>query len=121
MSGGTWHKGEDAGLGHVVPNAKFNIVLVTLLVLTAITVGVAQIDFGVMNIVVAMVVASIKAALVILVFMHGLYESKMLWLYIVIPFILLGIMIGGVFLDDPFRAKPQPVVVEHSAVPQPSK
>lgn len=99
-------------LGHVVSDKMFLNVLIALLVLTAITVGVAQINFGVFNIVVAMVVASIKAALVIGIFMHGMYESKLIWTYIVIPFLLLFIMIGGTFLDDPFRAKPAPIVAE---------
>lgn len=106
---------EHSHLGHIVPDSKFLAVLIALLILTVITVAVAQVDFGTMNIVVAMVVASIKASLVIGIFMHGLYESKILWLYIAIPFILLVIMIGGTFLDDPFRSKPLPVVVEKAA------
>jgi cytochrome c oxidase subunit 4 len=76
-----------------------------LLVLTVVTVLAAQVDLGKWNIVGALVIASIKASLVILIFMHGKYENKILWVYIVIPFILLAIMIGGVFTDDPFRDK----------------
>lgn len=97
---------------HVVPIALFSKVLVALLILTGITVWVAQINFGIFNIVVAMVIASIKASLVILFFMHGKYESKILWVYILLPFVLLAIMIGGVFIDNPFRSLPTPVKVE---------
>ena len=50
-------------------------------------------------------IASFKASLVIAVFMHGKYENKIIWTYILIPFVLLAIMIGGVFTDDPFRDK----------------
>jgi cytochrome c oxidase subunit 4 len=89
--------------GHIVPVSTFFKVLVALLILTVITVAAAQVDLGKWNIVGALVIASFKASLVILIFMHGKYENKMLWTYILLPFILLAIMIGGVFTDDPFR------------------
>jgi cytochrome c oxidase subunit 4 len=89
--------------GHIVPVRTFFKVLVALLILTVITVAAAQVDLGKWNIVGALVIASVKASLVILVFMHGKYENKILWTYILLPFILLAIMIGGVFTDDPFR------------------
>jgi cytochrome c oxidase subunit 4 len=93
--------------GHVIPVKTFAKILVALLVLTIITVAAAKVDMGKWNIVGAMVIASIKASLVILVFMHGKYENKIIWTYILIPFILLAIMIGGVFTDDPFRDRIQ--------------
>jgi cytochrome c oxidase subunit 4 len=95
-------------IGHVVPEKTFLKILITLLCLTVITVLAAQVDLGKWNIVGALVIASVKASLVILVFMHGKYENKIIWTYILIPFILLAIMIGGVFTDDPFRSHPQP-------------
>jgi cytochrome c oxidase subunit 4 len=93
-------------LGHIVPESKFFKVLVTLLVLTIVTVVVAkapQFNFGKWNIVGALLIATFKATMVIYVFMHAKYENKILWMYILIPFILLAIMLGGVFTDDPFR------------------
>jgi cytochrome c oxidase subunit 4 len=90
-------------VGHVVPVSTFKKVLGALLVLTVITVLAAQVDLGKWNIVGALVIASIKASLVVLIFMHGKYENKILWTYILLPFVLLAIMIGGVFTDDPFR------------------
>ena len=98
-------------IGHVVPESLFFKVLLTLLFLTAITILAAQLDLGKWNIVGALVIASIKASLVIYFFMHGKYENRIIWTYILIPFILLAIMIGGVFTDDPFRSKPVPVQV----------
>lgn len=95
-------------IGHVVPEKTFLKILITLLCLTVITVLAAQVDLGKWNIVGALLIASVKASLVILVFMHGKYENKIIWTYILIPFILLAIMIGGVFTDDPFRSHPQP-------------
>jgi cytochrome c oxidase subunit 4 len=99
-------------VGHVVPESTFVKVLIALLVLTVLTVAAAQVDLGKWNIVGALVIASIKASLVIVIFMHGKYENRILWTYIVIPFILLAIMIGGIFTDDPFRSHPQPVSVD---------
>jgi cytochrome c oxidase subunit 4 len=86
--------------GHVIPETTFLKILVALLVLTVVTVLAAQVDMGDWNIAGAMLIASVKASLVVLVFMHGKYENKILWTYILIPFILLAIMIGGVFLDN---------------------
>lgn len=94
-------------IGHVVPEKTFLNVLLALLVLTVITVLAAQVDMGKWNIAGALVIASIKASLVIAVFMHGKYENKIIWTYILVPFILLAIMIGGVFTDDPFRDHPE--------------
>ena len=95
------------GLGHILPISVYRGVLASLLVLTVITVGVSEkvgfFHFGNAALVVAMVVASIKALLVTLYFMHLKYENPLTWLYAAFPIILLGFLIGGVFLDNPFR------------------
>ena len=103
--------GGHSELGHIVPLKVYRTVLVILLVLTIITVAIAQFDFGNMNLVVAMVVASVKAALVALFFMHLKYENPITWLYAAIPIFLLGLLLGGVFIDDPFRISPEDAVV----------
>ena len=120
MSGN--HEHSNTHLGHVIPDVLLLKVLVALLILTGITVFVATIDFGILNIVIAMLVASIKATLVILFFMHGAYENKIVWTYIILPFVLLAIMIGGVYLDNPFREvnepfNKEPVKQEQAAEP----
>jgi cytochrome c oxidase subunit 4 len=79
------HASHEAHLGHIIPAKTTTIILGVLLVLTVITVYVAGIDFGKMNIIVAMGIATVKASLVIVFFMHGLHENKILWIYIVIP------------------------------------
>ena len=108
MSHSNSHSHGHDEVGHVVPESTFLKVLIALLVLTVVTVLAAQVDLGKWNIVGALVIASIKASLVIAIFMHGKYENKIIWTYILIPFILLAIMIGGIFTDDPFRAHPLP-------------
>ena len=108
MSHSSHHSHDDV---HIVPESLFLKVLIALLVLTVVTVLAAQVDLGKWNIVGALLIASVKASLVIYFFMHGKYENRIIWTYIIIPFILLAIMIGGVFTDDPFRSRPQPVQV----------
>lgn len=98
-------------LGHIVPRSIYLGVLSALLVLTVITVAVSRFDFGSMNLVVAMAVASVKAMLVALFFMHLKYENPITWLYGGIPIFLLGLLIGGVFIDDPYRKDPKEAVV----------
>ena len=105
------HHGHDEGPGHVLDRKVYNRVFVTLLVLTVITVAVSRVDFGTMNIVVAMVIASIKATTVALFFMHLKYEDKLTWLFAFFPILLLFTLIGGVFTDNPLRATPEPVTV----------
>jgi cytochrome c oxidase subunit 4 len=102
-------------LGHASPLANYLKSFIALIILTAITVGITRFDFGNMNLVVAMIVASIKASIVALFFMHLKYEKFTTWIYAAFPLVLLGIMMGGIFLDNPFRAKPTPVGVQQEA------
>lgn len=95
--------------GHISPYSLYLKIFGALLVLTVITVGVTRIDFGTMNIVVAMVIASAKAMLVALFFMHLKYERFTTWVYAIFPLVLLGIMMAGIFIDNPFRAMPGPI------------
>ncbi len=62
---------------HIVPLSVYIKVLISLLTLTALTVAVAQLDFGILNTVIALSIATIKATLVLLFFMHLKYDNKM--------------------------------------------
>lgn len=86
---------------------SYIVILGILLVLTVVTVAVAYVDMGNFNIVVAMFVASIKALLVAMYFMHLKFEDTMTRFYAVVPILLLAIMIGGMFIDNPFRVDPR--------------
>lgn len=70
-----------------------------LLVLTAITVWVAFYDFGVMNDLVAMAIAVVKATLVILFFMHVKYSTKLTKLTVIAGFVWLFIFFLLLFAD----------------------
>jgi len=62
---------------HSSPSFKTSlIVLLSLFVLTLLTVGVAQIDFGLFNAFIAMLIASLKGTLVLMYFMQLKYDEK---------------------------------------------
>ena len=69
-----WH---DHGLAHTTPVSLLFIILGILLFLTVATVAVTSIDLGAQgNLIVAMVIATVKAALVCTFFMHLLWDKK---------------------------------------------
>jgi cytochrome c oxidase subunit 4 len=61
---------------HHIPLDVYFKIFGGLLVLTAITVAASRVDFGSMNTVIAMLIASVKAALVLGFFMHLKYDDK---------------------------------------------
>ena len=78
--------------GHVSPKSLYYTIFAALMVLTAITVGVAFINLGAFNFPVAISIAVIKATLVILFFMHVMYSSRLTKLIIGVGFFFLGIL-----------------------------
>jgi cytochrome c oxidase subunit IV len=63
---------------HIVTPVTYMIVFGVLLLGTAITVGAAYVDLGILNPVVALAIACTKAVIVILFFMHVKYQSKLI-------------------------------------------
>lgn len=88
---------------HIVSYKIFTLVWISLLILTAITVWVSRIDLGYLNVVVALVVASTKAFMVIMFFMHLKYESKLFKGVVFLAFLVLAIFIGFTFFDVAYR------------------
>lgn len=93
---------EDAhvGLGHILPFSVYLRTFVALLLLTVVTVWAAHFDFGNASIVVAILIASIKAGLVMSFFMHLKFEGKLIILYALYPFVVLFLLIGGTYMDE---------------------
>jgi cytochrome c oxidase subunit 4 len=95
---------------HQDHTALYAKILGVLLFLTLITVVVAKFfHFGDVDIIVAMLIASAKAALVGLYFMHLKFENPLVWVYVAFPIVLLFILIGGVLIDNPLRIIPEPL------------
>jgi cytochrome c oxidase subunit 4 len=68
----------DHGLAHTTPISLLIGILATLMVLTVLTVSVTSFDLGSQgNLVVAMVIATIKAGLVVAFFMHLVWDKKL--------------------------------------------
>jgi cytochrome c oxidase subunit 4 len=78
---------------------------VGLLVLTGVTVGLSYVDFGTreMNIIVGMLVASLKAGLVAFIFMHLNGEKITIWRFLIMTTIF---VMGLFFLTYMFHADP---------------
>lgn len=69
------------------------LVFAALIVLLAVTVAVAFVSLGRLNVVVALLIASLKALLVILFFMHVRYSSRLTWLFVAGGFLWLVILL----------------------------
>jgi cytochrome c oxidase subunit IV len=64
----------------IVPTRTYVAIFAALMAFTAITVAVAFIDLGLLNPVVALSIAVVKATLVVLFFMHLKYSSRLVWI-----------------------------------------
>jgi cytochrome c oxidase subunit 4 len=101
---------EDAhtGLGHIVSIDTYRGVFISLVALTFITVWAAMQDFGMFNLVVAMGIASLKAGIVTLMFMHLNYESKIIWGIVIYPLFIFVLILGGTLGDATIKQQPIP-------------
>jgi len=73
--------------------------LFALLFLTIITVAAASFNFGSANVVIALAIASVKAILVGLFFMHLLWDKPVNAIILVAAFLFLGIFLMFDFID----------------------
>jgi cytochrome c oxidase subunit 4 len=84
---------------HIVPVRSYRLVFLALMGLTALTVGVAFIDLGRMNTVIALVIATIKMLLVMMIFMHVKYSSRLTKLSILAAFFWLALLLTFTMSD----------------------
>jgi len=69
------------------------------MVLTAATVAAAYVNLGPFNIVIALAIASVKATLVVLYFMHARYSPKRTHLVIIAAVFWLAVMLALTLSD----------------------
>jgi cytochrome c oxidase subunit IV len=79
---------------HVMPVRTNIAVFVALLVLLVATVGAAYLPLGIMHVPVAMTIAVVKAALIMLFFMHLLHSHRLMMIVSVASFFWLAIMVA---------------------------
>lgn len=91
---------------HVHSKGMYYAVFAALMVLTWITVAIAYVDLGAFNKVVALGIATVKATLVILFFMHVKDSSRLTKLVVVAGFFFLAILIGLTMSDYVTRDLP---------------
>jgi len=86
-------------VGHVVPLRLLLGVLAALLVLTWITVAVTYVDLGVLNLWIALAIATVKASLVALYFMHLRWDRPINGTVFIISLLLLALFVGLALMD----------------------
>jgi len=93
---------------HIVSPKIYFAIFTALMVCTGVTVLAAETDlnhiFPGMNIVVALAIATLKASLVVLFFMHGKYSSKRTQMVIICSIFWLAIMLFMTMSDYLTRA-----------------
>ena len=80
--------------------ATYNVVFILLMVLLILTYYAYTIDLGnaygiSWNLVVALIIAVIKAAMVLMIFMHVRLNPKIVWVFALSSFLWLILMIAG--------------------------
>lgn len=88
---------------HLVPYRLYVTVWAALIGLTGITVGVKYANLQHLAIFTAITIATVKAYLVLMYFMHIRYESRLFAVMILVFLVTFGTFIGLTFVDYPFR------------------
>ena len=88
---------------HIVSDGTFIKVWIGLLILTAMTVGASVYYPGQIGVAVAMIVTPIKAALILMYFMHLKYEKKVFVIMFLSAMSIFGVFLGLTFIDYLFR------------------
>jgi cytochrome c oxidase subunit IV len=90
----------DSSTEHISSIGSSVAIWLTLLVFTGITVGAAYIDLGPFNIIVALTIATIKATLVVLFFMHVKYTHEKLTPLVIVSAIFFLFLLLGLSMAD---------------------
>ena len=85
---------------HVLPKRLYYGIWIALLVLTGVTAEVAKIDLGRYNTVVALAIATLKALLVVLFFMHVKYTSERLTRMVIVASLFWLLLLLVLSLSD---------------------
>jgi cytochrome c oxidase subunit 4 len=94
------HRHDDGAVHVHISSAQFYVgIFIALVALTILTVKVSYYDFGSANILIAMAIATTKASLVAIFFMHLAHDKKFNALTFVSAFLFLGIFIVFTYDD----------------------
>lgn len=84
---------------HVSSIGLYLTIFFSLMILTGVTVAAAFVDLGQFNFTVAMLIAGVKASLVVWYFMHVKYQSHMTKLTLSTGLFFLAILLGMSLID----------------------
>jgi cytochrome c oxidase subunit 4 len=93
------HHHEEEHVGHIVSMPVMIGTFLALLILTFITVAVTRVDLGDMNIVIAIAIATVKASLVAMYFMHLRYDAPFNGIILVISLVAVAFFIVMALVD----------------------
>ena len=89
---------------HVTPLSTYIFVFLALAAGTLLTWYASTIDLGWWNTPVALLIATVKAVLVILFFMHVIHSTRLTWVIVIASFLWLGVLFVLTFSDYLTRA-----------------
>jgi cytochrome c oxidase subunit 4 len=98
------HDGQGHG-HHIIPLKVYWAVFGALVFLTLTTTEVASLDLGGLNVPVALLIAGMKASLVVLFFMALRYDNKVNAMIFSVGLLFVLVFIGFVLLDTEFRGE----------------
>lgn len=91
--------GREHAAPHPLPDGLFVLVWAGLLVLTAVTVAASALFPGRIGVLVAMLVTPVKAALILMYFMHLKYEHRGFVAMFLVAVGILAVFMGLTFFD----------------------
>ena len=89
---------------HVTPLSTYIFVFLALAAGTLLTWYASTVDLGWWNTPVALLIATVKAVLVILFFMHVIHSTRLTWVIVIASFLWLGTLFVLTFSDYLTRA-----------------
>lgn len=90
---------EEGAIAHVMPWPLLVAVFAALIALTVATVAATWFDLGSANLLIAMVIATVKASLVVLYFMHLRYDHPFNAVIFVTGLLFLALFLSLTLLD----------------------
>ena len=88
---------------HIVDYITQMWVWVILLILTGVTVAIAEVDFKMLTVAVALSIATIKSLFVLAYFMHLKFDSKILSIFVIVLLLVFLSFIILTFIDYYYR------------------
>lgn len=88
---------------HIVRARTFVLVWIALVILTGVTIKAAQMHMGEWSMLANLLIASMKASLVLWFFMHLKYEKRIFKMLFLVPIATITIIIGFTFFDIWYR------------------